>query len=352
MSLLSDPSSFSISSHFLKQPERPTIATHDGTFHCDEALACYMLKLTEKFQNADIVRTRNPEILAQVDCLVDVGAVFDPATFRFDHHQASFVDTFSPEYKSRLSSAGLVYKYFGKEVIGKLIAPFLDSAIPASELASTVDIIYEKVYKNFIEHLDAMDNGQEVSENGKLLYVISTHLGARIARLNPEWNEPSDDVTISNRFRQAMMTTGDEFSEFVASQARSWLPAREIVEKAINARLTTHPSGKIIQLDTFCPWKEHVFSIERALGIEGQIVYVLYPDKSGTWRVQCVPADENAMFSCRVALPTEWRGVRDEALSEKLGVPGAVFVHASGFIGGHKTLEGVIKMAEKGISSQ
>lgn len=32
------------------------IGTHSGTFHCDEALGCHLLKLTEQFKDADIVR--------------------------------------------------------------------------------------------------------------------------------------------------------------------------------------------------------------------------------------------------------------------------------------------------------
>ena len=32
------------------------IGTHNGTFHCDEALACFMLKLLPQYQDAAIVR--------------------------------------------------------------------------------------------------------------------------------------------------------------------------------------------------------------------------------------------------------------------------------------------------------
>ena len=32
------------------------IGTHNGTFHCDEALACYMLKLLPEYKDASIVR--------------------------------------------------------------------------------------------------------------------------------------------------------------------------------------------------------------------------------------------------------------------------------------------------------
>ena len=41
------------------------VGTHDGSFHCDEALAISMLQLHPTYQNRiQIVRTRNPDILA------------------------------------------------------------------------------------------------------------------------------------------------------------------------------------------------------------------------------------------------------------------------------------------------
>ena len=39
----------------------------------------------------------------------------------------------------------------------------------------------------------------------------------------------------------------------------------------------------------------------------------------------------------------------DEALDEITGVPGGVFVHAAGFIGGNKTFDGAIAMARKAL---
>lgn len=49
----------------------------------------------------------------------------------------------------------------------------------------------------------------------------------------------------------------------------------------------------------------------------------------------------------RLSLLEEWRGVRDNALSELSGIPECVFVHASGFIGGNKTKEGALEMARR-----
>ena len=79
--------------------------------------------------------------------------------------------------------------------------------------------------------------------------------------------------------------------------------------------------------------QEHLFDLERELGKEGVALYVLYPDESGKWRIQAVP-ESSESFQSRKALPAEWRGLRDDALSQKTGVPGCIFVHASGFIGG------------------
>ena len=64
------------------------IGTHDGKFHADEALACYMLLHIPKFSNATIVRSRNVEILNSMDIVVDVGG-------EYDHSRYSLFDLYS-----------------------------------------------------------------------------------------------------------------------------------------------------------------------------------------------------------------------------------------------------------------
>lgn len=65
----------------------PRIGTHNGTFHCDEALACALLRLLPQYRDAEIVRTRDPKKLAACDIVVDVGGEYDPKRHRYDHHQ-------------------------------------------------------------------------------------------------------------------------------------------------------------------------------------------------------------------------------------------------------------------------
>jgi uncharacterized UPF0160 family protein len=87
------------------------------------------------------------------------------------------------------------------------------------------------------------------------------------------------------------------------------------------------PSGGV-------PWASHVFDIEKEEGQGGKLLFVLYTDNRNQWRVQAVPESEGS-FESRLKLPEQWRGLRDGALSEASGFPGATFVHAAGFIGGH-----------------
>lgn len=54
---------------------------------------------------------------------------------------------------------------------------------------------------------------------------------------------------------------------------------------------------------------------------------------------------------CRLPLLEEWRGVRDEALSELSGIQGCIFVHAGGFIGGNKSMEGALEMARQTLQA-
>ena len=63
---------------FLKTTRALSIVTHDGNFHCDEALAVWMLKQTPRFRDSSIVRTRDPSLIQKADVTVDVGDTYDP----------------------------------------------------------------------------------------------------------------------------------------------------------------------------------------------------------------------------------------------------------------------------------
>lgn len=83
------------------------LATHNGNFHADEVTAVALLVLFEKVNLCElhIIRTRDQHLLAQADIVLDVGAVYDEKTLRFDHHQI---------VAGSISSAGLVWSWIKK----------------------------------------------------------------------------------------------------------------------------------------------------------------------------------------------------------------------------------------------
>ncbi|XP_044745424.1 MYG1 protein isoform X2 [Coccinella septempunctata] len=328
------------------------IGTHSGVFHCDEVLACFMLKQLPLYRDADIIRTRDEAILSTCDIVVDVGAVYDPSTHRFDHHQRSFNETLSsvrPDLVKnkfiKLSSAGLIYAHYGLEVIAEICKTkdiCLDSA--------SLKCLFTYIYDIFVEEMDAIDNGVPMYPEGKPLYRINTNLSSRVGKMNLKWNEPEKLSSIDSLFHKAMSYVGAEFQQCVLEAATDWWPAREIVRKSIKQRKEIHPSGEIFILEDRCPWKDHLYAIEEELGIEGELKFVVFHDMSGSWRVQGIPVQPDS-FICRVFLHRSWRGVRDQDLSDVAGIKDCVFCHSTGFIGGNQTKEGAIEMALKSLNA-
>eukprot|EP00004_Rigifila_ramosa_P018543 TRINITY_DN4626_c0_g1_i1.p1 TRINITY_DN4626_c0_g1~~TRINITY_DN4626_c0_g1_i1.p1 ORF type:complete len:155 (+),score=25.75 TRINITY_DN4626_c0_g1_i1:613-1077(+) len=151
-----------------------------------------------------------------------------------------------------------------------------------------------------------------------------------------------------------MIICGEEWTSHAVFYGKSWEPAREVVAKALSER--HHYGDQILVFSQGgCPWKEHLFELEKEMKVQ-PIFFVVYSDSNGSWRLQAVPPKSDS-FGMRVPLPEPWRGLRDQSLDAALAAstngtvpPGAVFVHANGFIGGHATKEGVLAMARAAIA--
>ena len=228
-------------------------------------------------------------------------------------------------------------------------------APPPKLSEADVDAVYLAVYKSFMEAVDAIDNGvNQYDTTAPPRYVNATTLSARVGGLNPAWNDDGGDASLDAGFAKAVDLTGAEFDDAVAWTARAWLPARAVVAAALDGAVDVDASGHVIELATPCPWKDHLYDLEKQRGIEGKIKFVIYRDeRENKWRVQAVPA-ALGVFENRVSLPAGWRGLRDgdldAAAAKDCGAPaGGVFIHASGFIGGHATREGVVAYARAAL---
>jgi uncharacterized UPF0160 family protein len=291
--------------------------------------------------------------------------VYDDAAKRYDHHQRGFEEVFSPEHKTKLSSAGLVYKHYGKDIIAQQTQ--LDAS---SEDAS---LLYRKIYDDLIEAFDANDNGiskydtatltkqgieKRFSDSGfSLASVVSRY---NHASPRPSETDSKEEVSRKEdeRFLKASAFVGEQFSMELSDKARSWLPARATVKEAFSTRQKYDEQGRIMVLPHSkegLPWSDHLYNLEREASTakESQVLYVLFPENGeadSKWRIRAVSV-EGSGFDNRKDLPNAWKGVRDEELSKVSGIDGGVFVHASGFIGGNKTFEGALGMAKKAVEA-
>ncbi|KAI9080431.1 hypothetical protein K1719_037545 [Acacia pycnantha] len=318
------------------------VGTHNGSFHCDEALGCFMIRLSDKFSNAEIVRTRDSQVLEGLDAALDVGEFMIPAKIGMIITKR-ICGGFGHGFSTKLSSAGLVYKHFGREIIAK--------ELRVNEEHPDVHRLYLAVYKSFMEAIDAIDNGiNQYDTDQPPKYVNNTHLSSRAGRFNLDWTDPDQSQEKENEaFQRAMALAGSEFLDSVRFHAKSWLPARSIVMETLEARHAVDPSGEILVLTKFCPWKLHLFELEVEMKIDPPIKYVLYEDeRSKNWRVQAVAVAPDR-FESRKPLPSQWQGLRDDELSRVSGIPGCVFVHMSGFIGGNQNFEGALSMARAAL---
>lgn len=243
-------------------------------------------------------------------------------------------------------------------------------------------MLHRKLYDDFIEAIDGIDNGVPLFpvSAGSPAYSSKTDLSSRVGYLNPRWNQvlPSVEEREADgmkRFEKASQLAGGEFFDRVDYTWEAWLPARKIIEEALLSRKESQggdAKGRLLIFDDYAAWKvssfistrrnnadmflllkSHLFDLEKHLSIpsDEQVLYVVYPDESGKWRIQCVPESVDSFIS-RKPLPEPWRGIRDDELSKLTGIERCLFAHASGFIGGNATKEGALQMARAALQYQ
>ena len=179
-----------------------------------------MLRLLPTYSESPLVRTRDPAVLATCHTVVDVGGEFDASRNRFDHHQRGF-DITMPGRNTKLSSAGLVYMHYGRSIIIQ--------STGLAEDSEDVQLLYEKLYDDFVEAFDANDNGVSLYDADKLKQAglqkryneKGYNIGAVVGRYN--YNHKLENVTSDSktaeqyqeeedgRFLKASVFTGEQF---------------------------------------------------------------------------------------------------------------------------------------------
>lgn len=318
--------------------ETKTIATHSGSFHADDVFGVGVLMGV--FPAHTLVRTRNAERIAEADFAVDVGGVWDATTGRFDHHQRSFngarpVRVVDGAAKPGVgyASAGLVWAAYGAQYV-QALAQQNAWALDAAAVAGIV----QSIDQSLVQYLDIVDTGQGDVAPG--LFGLSSLL----AQLNTNWMEEaglSADAKAQlqfTRFVDAVSITRQFLDRAIVKQV-SQIRSADIVRNA--PRLL---GGRVLHLqEGGMPWTRVV------VDEMPEVLLVVYPDSDGNqFQIKTVPVDVGS-FRSRRDLPASWAGLRDQELAAVSGVADSVFCHMNLFIGGARSLDGALKLAEKAL---
>lgn len=279
-----------------------TIATHNGNFHADDVFSIAALK--NIFPSSKLIRTRDVELIAKADIVVDVGGEYDADTDRFDHHQRGGAG--ERENGIPYSSFGLIWKKYGVEICqgNQDVAKAVDSG-----LVSAIDALD-------CGHVEGVYDGVSLSQT--------------ISMFNPTWQEDGD---FDACFDEAVDFASRVLTRFIAS-ANGGISAKAIVAKAVeNAE-----DPRVIVLEKYTPWKRTVHALSE------EALYVVYPSQTGQWRIQTVPV-ELGSFDDRKSLPKQWAGLSDKELKEVTGIDDAMFCHNGLFIAGAESFESTMEMA-------
>lgn len=318
----------------------PTIATHSGTFHADDVFGVGVLMGV--FPSHTLVRTRKQELIDAADFAVDVGGTWDAAKGRFDHHQRGFTGARPTREVDGASvpgvgyaSAGLIWTAYGIQYVQAWAATH---GYTLNEDAVTQ--IVRSMDHSLVQYLDIVDTGQGDVSPG--IFGLSS----LIAQLNTHWLEEAGlDHTakaqlLETRFREAIAITR-KFLDHAISKKVAQLRAMDTVRNA--PRLL---GGRVLHLqEGGMPWT-HVVVKEMP-----EVMFVIYPDSDGDqYQIKTVPV-ESGSFTARMDLPLPWAGLREQELAAVTGVQDSVFCHLNLFIGGARSFDGAVKLAELALAA-
>lgn len=384
------------------------LITHSGSFHCDEVTSTAIFTLINK--KCILLRTRNLEVMKLlIDnkikgseyekffenykeflatnklAIYDVYGKYIPEKNVFDHHQREFSSTFyDDKFKYvKMSSAGLVFKHFGKELITAIIKDnkLLRKHIKIDDFINST--AYEElildVYENYFLCIDANDNGVNHSEEEPVnprywphvvnLYNISENFGKKseyeLSNISYEYKksrEFEDEVLEETKRKNASFNHAVEFARsdlelFLRKKIFTFGIEYSILLKEIE-QAESLKNGKIIvwketKKDFEVGMTDTEFKKKLQLKFFPDALFFIYPPPFENGQFRIYGASESLKtYKCKAYLKKEWRGIRDEKLKEISQLDKISFVHSSGFTGGAYNLETAIKMAEESIEDQ
>ena len=281
--------------------------THCGVFHADEVLATAILDRVL----GEVLVARVAEV---PDDLSDGVIVYDIGGGEYDHHQRG--GNGCRENGVPYASAGLVWRAFGKQVVGG---------------CADANAVWEYVDEMLVQGVDAVDNGWDCSDCSAVAQMTFSD----IIRILCSCVDNEKDL--DSAFLHAVKLAGEIVDSLVSAGERQVL-AKNVVENAIE-----RSDGVVMALDHYVPWQKTLF--ESVNPKADDILYAVYPSCRGGYNWQCVPISPGSHMQKKPA-PESWRGLKGTELQSVTGIPTASFCHHAGFMGSAECFADAVKMAK------
>lgn len=292
-----------------KDIDKAKFVTHAGKFHADEVFGTILL---EKVYG-EVILIRLPEVDGYN---LDDKLVYDIGGGKFDHHQMGGNGSRASGIK--YASFGLLWKEFGMKYLKDIKVENLNDCF----------VMFDK---NFIQFIDAGDNGQIPFENIDIKLETVSDI---IEGFNPNWNE---DIDTDIKFTQALDIAKVIFDNKIKSVI-SKCEAKSSVEQAIEKS-----ENGILVLEKFMPYQEFVLESKNPKAKD--LLYAVFKSNRAGYNVRAIPKKLGS-FENRKKLPTSWAGLRNEDLQKITGVKTASFCHNAGFLCVASTFEDAIELAK------
>lgn len=286
------------------------IVTHDSRFHTDDVFAVATLLLA--VGEAEVIRSRDPEVQTTADYLVDTGMQYDPARHFFDHHQPGGAGV--RENGIPYASFGLVWKEYGEKLSG------------GKREAEIID-------RKLAQAIDANDNGVVTEENkfeGVYRYTIREFFNSFV--------EVRDQEHFYTAFMKVVLIAKDILIREIGR-------AKKFVENEgkILSYFEQSPDKRLVVIEEDLPeWGE-------VLKQKPEVLYAIHPRADGKWSLGTLHQENS--YTPLKPLPVSWGGLKDEELQKLTGVSDALFCHRTLYMAAANSKEGAIKLAEIALNS-
>ena len=285
--------------------DKATFLTHKGTMHADEVFATAFLSFLFEIKLARVNE------ITKEDKEKDI-IIYDIGYGKFDHHQP---DARVRDNGLKYASFGLLFDYYGKELLEQLEV-------------EDIDTVKKAIEQDFIIGIDAIDNG--IFPTIHAPYKIKTTVDL-IKLFNPSYKSNQDE---NEQFLKAVSVAQTILSleiERIIGKEKAKVKVLEEINKQ---------NGPILVLDEYLPYEEVLLNTPKAK----EILFVIFPSNRGGYAINTVPMDVTNRID-RLSFPLEWAGKSGIELEKETGIIGSKFCHTNRFLVTAKDKETALSLA-------